>query len=302
MKLPETIRAAFVIARRDFSATVLSKTFLLFLLGPLFPILLGMGMVGIGAQVGNNRPPPVAVISSQQDFELLTSARERLSPMVTVEPLVELRYFRPEPDVAAQRTKLLSSEQDPVMAVLDGGLVAPHLSGTVTPRERTARQIGLFIDEARRMAVQPRVEGAKIKISQTREMAGPQASMRSQTARVGQVLLFVLTIMLAGMLLSQLIEEKSTKVIEVLAAAVPVNAIFLGKLFAMLAMSLVGITAWTAAGAGAIDLLAKGGLESLAEPAVGWPSFLFLILVFRPLELAVGRRIIENDNRHYRFR
>ena len=38
MKLPETIRAAFVIARRDFTATVLSKTFLLFLLGPLFPI------------------------------------------------------------------------------------------------------------------------------------------------------------------------------------------------------------------------------------------------------------------------
>ena len=45
MKLPETIRAAFVIARRDFTATVLSKTFLLFLLGPLFPILLGMLMI-----------------------------------------------------------------------------------------------------------------------------------------------------------------------------------------------------------------------------------------------------------------
>ena len=33
----EMIRAAFVIARRDFSATVLSRTFLLFLLGPLLP-------------------------------------------------------------------------------------------------------------------------------------------------------------------------------------------------------------------------------------------------------------------------
>ena len=44
--------------------------------------------------------------------------------------------------------------------------------------------------------------------------------------------------LLAGMLLSQLIEEKSNKIIEVLAAAVPIDAIFLGKLFAMLAMSL----------------------------------------------------------------
>ena len=39
------------------------------------------------------------------------------------------------------------------------------------------------------------------------------------------------------MLLSQLIEEKSNKIIEVLAAAVPIDAIFLGKLFAMLAAS-----------------------------------------------------------------
>ena len=31
------LRASFVIARRDFGATVLSKAFLFFLLGPLFP-------------------------------------------------------------------------------------------------------------------------------------------------------------------------------------------------------------------------------------------------------------------------
>ena len=35
------LRSAFVIARRDFAATVLSKTFIFFLLGPLFPLLLG---------------------------------------------------------------------------------------------------------------------------------------------------------------------------------------------------------------------------------------------------------------------
>ena len=51
-------------------------------------------------------------------------------------------------------------------------------------------------------------------------------------------MLFLLTLLLSGMLLSQLIEEKSNKVIEVLAAAVPVESIFIGKLFAMLAMSL----------------------------------------------------------------
>jgi ABC-2 type transport system permease protein len=280
MKLPETIRAAFVIARRDFTATVLSKTFLLFLLGPLFPIALGMGMVGIGAQVDRNaKAPPIAVISSQQDYELLSAARARLTPLADT-PLVELRYVPPKGDPADQQKKLLSSEIEPVMAVFDGGLSAPHLTGTVTGRDRTAKQMKLFVDEARRMAAQPRVNGAKLQITQTKEMAGPQAARRVQTGRMGQALLFVLTILLAGMVLSQLIEEKSSKVIEVLAAAVPIDAIFLGKLFAMLATSLTGIALWTIAGAFTINSLATGGLKSLPTPAVGWPAFVSLTVVY----------------------
>ncbi len=42
----QLLRWAFVIARRDFSATVLSKTFLFFLLGPLFPLLFGAFSAG----------------------------------------------------------------------------------------------------------------------------------------------------------------------------------------------------------------------------------------------------------------
>ena len=79
----------------------------------------------------------------------------------------------------------------------------------------------------------------------TKRSAGSLSTARAITARAGQAILFLLTILLAGMLLSQLIEEKSNKVIEVLAAAVPVDAIFVGKLFAMLAMSLLGIAVWT---------------------------------------------------------
>jgi len=280
MKLPETIRAAFVIARRDFTATVLSKTFLLFLLGPLFPILLGMGMVGIGAQVDRNaKAPPVAVIASEHDFELLAAARQRLSPLAGTEPLAELRHVPPAADVAAQRSRLLSAEQDPVIGVLDGGLAAPRLTGAVTGKSLTARQVGLFVDEARRMSVQP-AQGVALQIMPTTGTAGLRAFTRSMTARVGQTLLFVLTILLAGMLLSQLIEEKSSKVIEVLAAAAPVDAIFLGKLFAMLATSLTGIALWTAGGAIAVVALASGGPGGLPAPAVGWPVFLALVLVY----------------------
>ena len=281
MRLPETFRAAFVIARRDFTATVFSKTFLFFLLGPLFPILLGVGMVGIGAQVDRNaKAPPVAVIFSTEDFRLLSAARQRLSPLVETEPLVELRHVEPEGDLAVQRERLLSSQSEPVMGVLDGGLAAPHLTGAVTGKGHTGRQLSLFVDEARQMAAQPSDEDVRIKVTTTATSSGLEAFRRGVTARVGQTLLFVLTIMLAGMLLSQLIEEKSSKVIEVLAAAVPVDAVFLGKLFAMLATSLVGIAFWVAAAASVIDLLKEGGLATLATPAVGWPAFLILVLVY----------------------
>jgi ABC-2 type transport system permease protein len=67
---------------------------------------------------------------------------------------------------------------------------------------------------------------------------------------------------------------------QVLAAAVPIDAIFLGKLFAMLATSLTGIALWTIAGALAVDSLATGGLSTLPAPAVGWPAFMALILVY----------------------
>jgi ABC-2 type transport system permease protein len=46
--MSEVLRAALVIARRDFSAVIFSKTFILFLLGPLFPVVIGMAFGGLG--------------------------------------------------------------------------------------------------------------------------------------------------------------------------------------------------------------------------------------------------------------
>jgi ABC-2 type transport system permease protein len=46
------------------------------------------------------------------------------------------------------------------------------------------------------------------------------------TAQAGQVLLFLLTMLLAGMVLSNLVEEKANKIIEVLAASIPMDALF----------------------------------------------------------------------------
>ncbi|HVH49718.1 MAG TPA: ABC transporter permease [Sphingomicrobium sp.] len=282
MTVRETLSSAFVIGRRDFNATVFSKTFLMFLLGPLLPLLFGFVFGGIGARAEKNETPPtVAVISSPADFALLDKARTRFLPLEEGRPLVTLNSVAPEPDVPAQRDRLLGAEEEKLLGVLDGGLTAPHFTGAVNADGRTVKQIGLFVDEAQRLANgAPDSRGPPVKISLTDQSGGSLASAREITARAGQFLIFFLTVFLAGMLLSQLIEEKSNKVIEVLAAAVPVDSIFIGKLFAMLAMSLVGIAVWLTAGAIGAALFLDQGLGSLPPPAVGWPVFIALGFIY----------------------
>ncbi len=281
MKAGRLIRSAYVIARRDFTATVMSKAFLLFLLGPLFPVLMGAAFGGIGARIEHNaKPPTVAVVTSAQDFALLEAARARLAPLLDDRPLIQLRRYDQGADPARQRRALLASARDPVLGVIEGGLFAPHFTGAVTADGRTVRQVRLLVDEARRIQVLPLVPGQPVRVTLTQSSSASLAFGRSLTAHAGQILLFFLTILLAGMVLSQLIEEKSNKVIEILAAAIPVDAIFLGKLFAMLAISMLGIVVWASAGAAALAFWAKGGLTGLPPPAVGWPLFLALVPIY----------------------
>jgi ABC-2 type transport system permease protein len=61
------------------------------------------------------------------------------------------------------------------------------------------------------------------------------------------------------------------------------DAVFMGKLFAMLAVSLVGIAVWAAVITGLFALADTGGTlgamfdpANLPEPGVGWPMFLLL--------------------------
>ena len=276
----QILRSAFVIARRDFTATVFSRSFLFFLIGPLFPVLMVVifGSMG-GLTESAAERPVVAVIASDADYRALAAASHRLGEAVDPPAMVELHHVLPEPDVAAQRTKLLASGNPPVMAVLEGGLSNPHLIGGVQEQGITIRQLRFLIADARRAEASP-ITAPNIELTRTERMAGSLAPARAITARAGQTLLFLLTILLSGMLLSQLIDEKANKIIEVLAAAVPIDAIFLGKLFAMLAMSLLGIAVWTAAGAATIALMTGQSLNALPPPAVGWPAFLALATIY----------------------
>ena len=69
------LRSAYVIARRDFAATVLSKTFIFFLLGPLFPLLLGGLFGSIGARVATQTERPVVAIAGDAAAAAMTEEK-----------------------------------------------------------------------------------------------------------------------------------------------------------------------------------------------------------------------------------
>jgi ABC-2 type transport system permease protein len=272
------LRSAFVIGRRDFGATVLSKAFIFFLLGPLFPLLLGSVFAGIGSNVASRAErPAVAVIAPQAEFERLMSARDQLAGAIGGQSLVTLVGYAPEPDVSAQEKRLLGSRQPRIRAVLSGTLDRPHLTGALAGDPATARQLKLLIANARAPAA---AEAPDLPVTNVEVASTSLDNDRALTAQIGQVALFLLTLMLSTMVLSQLIEEKSNKIIEVIAAAIPIDAMFVGKLFAMLAASILGLIVWICAGALLIQLIKHGGVATLPPPAVGWPAFLALGIVY----------------------
>jgi ABC-2 type transport system permease protein len=160
-------------------------------------------------------------------------------------------------------------------AVLSGSLERPRFTATRTDIDRWRGTIGLIVQHAHEGAgTPPVIETRTVEISE-----GSRATNRLLTAQLGQMLLFLLTMLLAGMVLSNLVEEKTNKVIEILAASAPIDAIFLGKLFAMLGMAFIGISVWFSAGALVIGL-SGSSLPAIAAPAVGWPAFLMLGIAY----------------------
>ncbi|HEX8126437.1 MAG TPA: ABC transporter permease [Allosphingosinicella sp.] len=278
------VHSAYVIARRDFVATVWSRTFLFFLMGPL--LIIGLSFL-FGSMSGRmarqDVHATVAVVSTQSDFAPLESARDRLSPGFGERALPTLIREEPAGDPARQVQALLGNPDKRILAVMTGGLEHPVLTGAISGEGGIARQMSLILDQAgqqRALAAAGRASGpAVIEVVETDRSEGALAATRAITARAGQLLLFMLTVLLAGMLLSNLLEEKSNKIIEVLAAALPIDAIFVGKLAAMLAVSLVGIGVWVSGAIAGLAFLPNQA-GNLPEPAVGWPVFILLVLLY----------------------
>jgi ABC-2 type transport system permease protein len=270
------VRAAWVIGRRDFMAIVASRSFFLFLLGPLFPLLIGVGAGSLTDRIARETlRPTVGLTLPAAESARLMALRAAVSAQLGDETLPMLRTLPPATARAGAIEVTLAAPGAPI-AILSGTLDQPVLNGKAGDLARVRGDIGLLVGLARERTA---IRSPYIASHVVTESRAARTQGQKLTGQAAQTLLFLLVMLLAGMVLSNMIEEKTNKVIEVLAAAVPVDAIFLGKLVAMLAVSCLGIALW--GGIAAVALFAIGGTTvDLPAPAVGWPLFVLFALLY----------------------
>jgi ABC-2 type transport system permease protein len=279
------IEAAWVIARRDFVAVLFSRAFLFFLIGPLFPVIVGALAGSIGGQVQREAVSiEIGLAMSAEDNAAMLAARDKLAPQLSG----VLPVLRPVPEAASEpgfdARGFLEERRGNYAAIATGTLGAPGLVGTEAQVARWQGPIELIAASAVG-AIPESFPSATSEV--VASSAASERTNRIATAQAAQMLLFLLTMLLAGMVLSNLVEEKANKIIEILAAAIPMDAVFMGKLFAMLGVSFVGIGVWGiavwslwAAAGDAITAVSGFDFANLPAPAVGWPMFLTLGVVY----------------------
>ncbi len=274
----QVIRYGLVIARRDFMAVVATPTFLLFLLTPflMLGISIASGFGGAYLAKGTDDSRVMIVIASAPDAGRIaaedSAVRKRLYGHDGGPP--PIRIVAPQSDIEAQQSKLLGGKDAEVVAILHGTLERPiivHRSDAA----RDARFLSLVAEEVLRTARLGQKPDQTLSKPDIREIHRnePTKARQQSTGSGAVVIMFMLTIMLASQAVGTLAEEKSNKVIEILAASVPLESVFFGKLIGLFGIALVFVAFWgTLAAVGLSVVPASAGLSSFV-PVIGMPLF-----------------------------
>ncbi len=276
------LRQTLTIARRDFIATVFTPVFLLFLFAPaLIGTMSAVGGVGAASMSDGaaDRSRIVAIVAAR-DADPLRRQDQRLRHLFRPDDApAPLAVTIATADPAAQARAALSGGRVDVHAVLYGPLDRPTI--LVPPQTRYADAYLEALAQATVAAARPdavTVRAARIAVRPPEHSAGGQ----HQSGFIAVFGIFFLTLFLAGQVVGTMAEERNNKVIEVLAAAVPLEAVFAGKLIGMFGVAVLFITFWGTV-LGQILSLVPGdmaaGLGALA-PAVGTPVFVMLFAAY----------------------
>lgn len=300
------LRSMFVVARRDFLSIVATPTFFIFLLAPLFMVVMALaGGVGASQLADSARGAGrIVAVAGPADAKALRDADEHLRQALAGSSRPATLEIR-QPGGRDSDPKAIANEKgNDTYAVMSGPLATPRIVERKS-NSASGRYLALLATEALRARTSPTVLPTVTPQFEVLAGNGPGVAVRQSLGFGAVFIIFLLTLLLAGQTVSSLAEEKGNKVIEILAAAVPLESVFLGKLLGMLGVATLFILFWTAmtivggfiyaiqadpatlaaSSTLAQQMMAGGPLAALPAPATGWPffiivGFLYFVLSF----------------------
>ena len=283
--LRRNIRQTLTIARRDFIATVFTPIFLLFLFAPVimgsFGAIGGMGAASVADGGGGDRSRIVAIVPADLARPIAEADTRLRGGFRPDEAPPALLTLAPAANPAAQARTAFDDHYYEAAAVLHGPLDRP----TILYGARGSRAADYLALLAQTTLAAQQLGGSLPRIDVTRQaIVRRQATAggRHQSAFFAVFGIFFLTLFLAGQVVGTMAEERNNKVIEVLAAAVPLESVFLGKLLGMFGVALLFVAFWATVVSQVSVLLPPSiaaGLHDLA-PAVGPPMFAVLFIAY----------------------
>uniref|UniRef100_UPI0015758033 ABC transporter permease n=1 Tax=Sphingomonas bacterium TaxID=1895847 RepID=UPI0015758033 len=192
-------------------------------------------------------------------------------------------------DPAAQARAAFGAKDYDTVAALYGALDRPTiLYGPHGPRpaDYLAALAGATLTDERLGTALPRIDAQRIAYQQP----GPSRRGGHQSGFFAVFGIFFLTLFLAGQVVGTMAEERNNKVIEVLAAAVPLESVFLGKLLGMFGVAVLFVAFWASVVSQIGALMPAGlraGLGDLS-PATGAMFPLLFIGYFTMAYLLLG--------------
>ena len=285
--LRRALRQTLTIARRDFIATVFTPTFLIFLFAPL--LMMGFGVIGgLGAaRVTGDDPEKariVAIVPAAQTKRIAVadkSLREIFRRDQAPPPLLVATPASDASDAARQAQQLFDRTDIDVLAVLTGDLARPTIR--FGPQgKRTAAYLAELAEQtlrAQRAGVSAPLSVPTLRpVNRVRTTSGG----RNQAAFFSVLGIFFLSILLTSQAVGTMAEEKSNKVIEVLAAAVPLESVFLGKLIGMFGVAVLFVAFWGTLAMNVAALAPQEVLRAFSDvgPALGLPAYVALFFTY----------------------
>ena len=273
------LRQTLTIARRDFTATVFTPIFLLFLFAPLimgsFGAIGGIGAASVSERDGD-RERIVAAVAPDR-MSAIRAADAQLRRLFSGADAPPELFLHPPVDAPVA---LVTARGSSVVAVLSGPLARPEIAYAAGGR-RASDYLDAVAEQALRT---DRLGGRSLSVATRRQVTreGPPATARNQSAFFAVFGVFFLTLFLAGQMVGTMAEERNNKVIEVLAAAVPLESVFLGKLLGMFGVAVLFVAFWATVLSQIGALLPASMAAGLAElrPATGLLTFTALFAAY----------------------